>query len=128
MNLKSVWYGVGAVFRKKIETHNFCLFPIIFYKKRSNLAMFSLSRVASLEHPFQSASQWLRHLWIMKTSSIFLQSIPVLKVNGSCIDLMLPNRKYSFKNTSWHKFKWSSSSFDLFYDEDSIWKIGASGF
>ena len=33
MNLKSVWCGVGAVFTKKIESHNFCSFPTIFHKK-----------------------------------------------------------------------------------------------
>ena len=100
MNLKSVWYGVGAIFRKKIESHNFSSFPTIFHKKQSILTMFSLSRLASLGHPFQAAFQWLRHLWMMKTSSILLKPILDLRVKGSCIDLILPSRKYSFKNTS----------------------------
>ena len=83
---------------KRLKLTIFAHFSIFFIKKRSNLTMFSLSRLASLEHSFQAA--WLRHLWIMKTSSIFLKSVHVLKVNGSCIDLILPNRMYSFKSTS----------------------------
>ena len=65
---------------KKLKLTIFAHFSIFFIKKRSNLTMFSLSRLASLEHSFRS--------------------VPVLKVNGSCIDLILPNRMYSFKSTS----------------------------
>ena len=86
--------------RKRLNLTIFAHFPLFFIKKRSNLTMFSLPRLASPEHPFQAAFQWLRHLWIMKTSSILLKLIPVLRVKGSCIDLILMNRNYSFKITS----------------------------
>ena len=86
--------------RERLNLTIFAHFPLFFIKKRSNLTMFSLPRLASLEHPFQASFQWLRHLSIMKISSILLKPILVLRVKGSCIDLILRNRKYSFKNTS----------------------------
>ena len=86
--------------RKRLNLTIFAHFPLFFIKKRSNLTMFSLPRLASPEHPFQAAFQWLRHLWIMKKSSILLKPMPVVRVKGSCINLILTNRKYSFKNTS----------------------------
>ena len=86
--------------RKRVNLTVFAHFPLLFIKKPSNLTMFSLPRLASREHPFQAAFQWLRHLWIMKKSSILLKPMPVVRVKGSCINLILTNRKYSFKNTS----------------------------
>ena len=86
--------------RKRLNLTIFAHFPLFFIKKRFNLTMFSLPRLANPEHPFQTAFQWLRHWWIMKTSSILLKPIPVLRVKGSCIDFILTKRKYSFKNTS----------------------------
>ena len=86
--------------RKRLNLTIFAHFPLFFIKNRSSLTAFSLPRLASPEHPFQAAFQWLRHLSIIKTSSILLKPIPVLRVKGSCIDLILTNRKYSFKNTS----------------------------
>ena len=86
--------------RKRLNLTIFAHFPLFFIKKRSNLTMFGLPRLASPEHPFQAAFQWLRHLWIIKTSSILLKPMPVVRVKGSCINLILTNRKYSFKNTS----------------------------
>ena len=86
--------------RKRLNLTIFAHFPLFFIKNRSSLTAFSLPRLASPEHPFQAAFQWLRHLSIIKTSSILLKPLPVLRVKGSCIDLILTNRKYSFKNTS----------------------------
>ena len=79
--------------RKRLNLTIFAHFPIFFHKKQSTKAGKSrtpCSRSLSVAGSFINNENFIN---LVKTNTCFTGK-------GSCIDLILTNRKYSFKNTS----------------------------